>query len=119
MYHITLKIIFVLILISSQNIYAGNNELERSYSFNKANTKLCHYAKNNQLLKFRRTLRQARYHIKAIYPAIDCDGKTLTDIAINNQSTNIIKYLDKYSLLDIDVMENAEPLKVAAKSNKL
>ena len=87
----TVYITLLLAATASSVLLANNNS--SSYRFNKMAESLCDSAKSDQLSTLRRSLRNARTHIRTVYPDVQCEGLTLLAIAEKNQSESVISYL--------------------------
>ena len=86
-------LISALFIAAMSNISKADNH-HSSYSFNKLQTSLCFQAKENKVAQFRIQLREARTHIRAIYSQVTCQGESLIEVAKNNNSENIVNYLN-------------------------
>jgi len=69
------------------------NNQNSSFAFNKLTESLCESAETDQLIQLKRSLRQAKSHIRAIYPDVQCEGQSLLSLAVSNQSERVINYL--------------------------
>lgn len=78
-------------LITSQVIA---NDLNRSHSFKKLSKSLCDITRNDQVLKMRSALRKHKSHIRNIYPYVSCEGRSLMNFALANQSFKIAAFLE-------------------------
>jgi hypothetical protein len=88
------KTIYIALLIASTasgTLLANNNS--SSYRFNKMAESLCDSAKTDQLNILRKSIRNARTHIRTVYPNVQCEGQTLLAVAEQNHSESVISYL--------------------------
>ncbi|MEP1741511.1 MAG: DUF3718 domain-containing protein [Kangiellaceae bacterium] len=83
----------LLLVIGVSQTQAANFQ-HSSYSLNKLQASLCLAAKANKVVKFRYQLRQAKTHIRAIYSDITCEGDSLLAVAIDNNSEQVVDYLN-------------------------
>ena len=90
---ITKTVYIALLLVSTASSALLANNISSSYQFNKMAESLCESAKTDQISTLRRSLRDARTHIRTIYPDVQCEGQTLLAIAEKNQSESVISYL--------------------------
>ena len=88
------RTIYIALLIASTASSArlANNN-SSSYRFDKMAESLCDSAKTDRVNTLRRSLRNARTHIRTIYPDVQCEGQTLLAVAEYNQSESVISYL--------------------------
>ncbi|WP_196137219.1 DUF3718 domain-containing protein [Aliikangiella sp. G2MR2-5] len=55
--------------------------------------KLCQSVKQDNLARFRKTLKDSRTHLTQIYPVAECSGASLIDFATLNQSELVLAYI--------------------------
>jgi len=88
------RILYTLVLSVVLQVGSSHaNSQNSSFAFNKLTETLCESAKTDQLIQLKRSLRQAKSHIRAIYPDIQCEGQSLLSLAVSNQSERVINYL--------------------------
>jgi hypothetical protein len=92
------KTIYIALLIAStasRTLLANNNNNNNnsSYRFNKMAESLCDSAKTDQLNILRKSVRNARTHMKTLYPNVQCEGQTLLAVAEQNHSESVISYI--------------------------
>ncbi|MFT5450981.1 MAG: hypothetical protein ACI9N9_000461 [Enterobacterales bacterium] len=55
---------------------------------------LCDYAKIDYRTRIRKKLKEARLKLRKIYPAIRCEGKSFHAFAVENNSPEVVKYIE-------------------------
>ncbi|MFT5519583.1 MAG: hypothetical protein ACI9IA_000166 [Enterobacterales bacterium] len=55
---------------------------------------LCDYAKIDYRSRIRKKLKDARLKLRKIYPSIRCEGKSFHDYAVENNSQEVVKYIE-------------------------
>jgi len=55
---------------------------------------LCDYAKIDYRTRIRKKLKEARLKLRKIYPSIRCEGKSFHAYAVENNSQEVVKYIE-------------------------